>query len=95
MTDEIKGTWEEVIQRNEQEQRDFELRVVRSQYRELHLWKDEHVFAIGKGTAASTERWYIHMPVGFQYGDSLEEVLRVAEEVYPEIRSWLPEFNEH
>lgn len=87
-------TWDDVIARNEQQLRDFELRVVRSKYRELKLWKGMSSFMIGKGTAASTERWYFYTPLGEHYGDSADEVLRQAEQHYPEIYSWLPEFND-
>jgi hypothetical protein len=55
-------TWDDIIEANKARVRELELRVVRSEYRELNLWNDMGNFTLGKGTAASTERWYLYTP---------------------------------
>jgi hypothetical protein len=73
--------------------RDLEQRVIASQYQELNLWKDDRLFTINKGTWASTERWHLYANGNDYYGDTAEEVVNQAEQEYPLIRQWLPEFN--
>ena len=94
MVDDIKGTWEEVIQRNEQELRDFEARVLASRYKELHLWKDGQLFSIRKGNGLDSGQWDIWTPEKTYFGKSADEVLQQAAQPYPEIYSWMAEFND-
>lgn len=84
------GTWIDLFRKL----RDLELRVVQSQRRELTLNKEMSTFQVGKGTAASTERWYMRTPLGDYYGDDLAEVITQVEQHYPNIWQWLSEFGE-
>jgi len=50
--------------------KDLEHRVLSSDRLEVKMEN----FTIGKGTAASTERWYIETYSRYYFGDSIEEV---------------------
>ncbi len=93
--DDIKGTWEEVIQRNEQAVRDLEQRILQSKRQELHLWKDGQLFSIEKRNASRNKPWNIWTPKKTYFGDNIGEVLyQAAEAGYP-VLDWTTEFNEN
>lgn len=54
---------------------DLEARVLSSERLEIV----EATFTLGKGTAASTERWYLINDKGEYYGDSIEEVVEKSQ----------------
>jgi hypothetical protein len=87
-------TWDDVIEANKARVRELELRIVRSEYRELRLWNDYGNFMLGKGTAASTERWYFYTPKEDLYGDSIEEVMQQANERGYPVMAWCEQFND-
>lgn len=93
-TDGIKETWDDVIAHNEQQLADFEQRVAQSRYSELKLWKIDQLFTIRKDIPGAPGLWELWTPQDTYVRSTLDEVLRLAEPTYPEIYSWLPEFND-
>jgi hypothetical protein len=94
MDSDIEGTWEEVLRKKEREVQDFERRIEQSRYKELKLWKDDQLFTVRKGIPGGPDRWDIWTPRDTYFGASADEVLQQAEQFYPEIYSWLSEFND-
>lgn len=93
MGNDTPDTWDEIMQRNEQELRDLEARILASRHRELTLWKDGKFFAIGKSPVG---HWWAYVPHGSYYhGDSLQDVLEQAMlHGYTDIFEWSGEWNE-